>query len=341
MRLKQTVVTAAQTGNSWLGIPGIERTPKGRLLVTWFSGGAKEPCPENTVYLQTSSDGFRFDAPQAMAAPEGDTRAFDSTLWLDPRGRLWLLYNEGNARTGRHEVVVRLCSVPDQPVLDWSAPMPIDLGVPYAFRLNKPTVLTSGLWLLPVTWAHERTFDWFAKDRIHGVGISPNQGKTWTMHGEVATPMPTSENMIVEKRDGSLLMYIRAGDGRIWSSLSKDQGLTWSPAEPTAIPNPGARFFIRQLKSRRWLLINTPHPKERKTLYACLSEDEGVTWSSGLLLDERDQVSYPDATQAEDGTIYAVHDRCRGEIGEVVLSVFTENDVLSAGTGQGILTQTL
>ena len=40
---------------TWQGIPGIERTPKGRLFVSWFSGGTKEPAPENTVYLTSVS----------------------------------------------------------------------------------------------------------------------------------------------------------------------------------------------------------------------------------------------------------------------------------------------
>ena len=43
-----------------------------------------------------------------------------------------------------------------------------------------------------------------------------------------------------------------------------------------------------------------------------ISDDEGETWSKGLLLDERKQVSYPDVKQTEDGSIYIVYDRERG-----------------------------
>ena len=43
-----------------------------------------------------------------------------------------------------------------------------------------------------------------------------------------------------------------------------------------------------------------------------ISDDEGETWSKGLLLDERKQVSYPDVKQATDGSIYIVYDRQRG-----------------------------
>ncbi|HSH93153.1 MAG TPA: hypothetical protein VK968_03330, partial [Roseimicrobium sp.] len=36
---------------TWQGIPGLECTPKGRVFVSWFTGGPKEPSPENTVLL--------------------------------------------------------------------------------------------------------------------------------------------------------------------------------------------------------------------------------------------------------------------------------------------------
>ena len=49
----------------------------------------------------------------------------------------------------------------------------------------------------------------------------------------------------------------------------------------------------------------------------------------GLELDGRDNVSYPDAVQAPDGTIYAVHDCERHALGEIVLNVFTEDEIPS------------
>ena len=54
------------------GFPDLERTPNGRLFVSWFSGGPKEPAPENTVYLCRSDDqGHSFTEPVPMARPTG------------------------------------------------------------------------------------------------------------------------------------------------------------------------------------------------------------------------------------------------------------------------------
>ncbi len=45
------------------------------------------------------------------------------------------------------------------------------------------------------------------------------------------------------------------------------------------------------------------------------------------MLDARDNVSYPDAAIASDGTIYAVHDRDRSGPGEILLDVFRADDI--------------
>ena len=84
-------VTIDLAKRTWQGIPGLERTAKGRVFVSWFTGGTKEPEPENTVVLAHSDDGGKtFSAPQAMALPLSDgTRYYDPCLWIDPKGRLW------------------------------------------------------------------------------------------------------------------------------------------------------------------------------------------------------------------------------------------------------------
>jgi len=86
--------------------------------------------------------------------------------------------------------------------------------------------------------------------------------------------------------------------------------------------------FIRRLRDGDWLLINSPDPARRTGIEASLSFDEGLTWRGRLILDGRDNVSYPDAAQASDGAIYAVHDRDRSGAGEILLSVFKKEDIL-------------
>lgn len=49
--------------------------------------------------------------------------------------------------------------------------------------------------------------------------------------------------------------------------------------------------------------------KGRSHLTAMLSEDDGETWPYTLLLDERNEVSYPDAKEADNGYIYVTRDK--------------------------------
>ena len=65
-------------------------------------------------------------------------------------------------------------------------------------------------------------------------------------------------------------------------------------------------------------------------MMAFISKDDGATWSKGLLLDQRINVSYPDGQQTADGTIYITYDRSRTGDQEIWLTHFTEDDILYA-----------
>jgi len=229
------------------------------VLVSWYSGGPKEPSPENTVYLCHSDDwGKTFTKPQPVAGPNRGSRVFDPTLWIDPEGRLWYVFNRGNKDTAEHAVYARICDDPDAEAPVWSDEFRVEYETPYAMRMNKPTVLSSGEWIMPVSHAAESIHDWFADSEqlLQGVGISTDEGKTWTLHGALRAPRWALENMVVELSDRRLWMLIRTSTGFLWESRSEDRGRTWSEAEASTIADPGSRFFIRRLASGNLLLVN-------------------------------------------------------------------------------------
>ena len=98
---------------------------------------------------------------------------------------------------------------------------------------------------------------------------------------------------------------------------------------PRVFPGPDSRFFLRRLRSGRLLLISNDSPCARERLSAFLSEDDGLSWPYRLLLDNRKQVSYPDAAESPAGTISLIYDcnRCNG--GYIFLSQITEEDILA------------
>jgi predicted neuraminidase len=327
--MMKTQLIATKGPRLWQGIPGIERSPSGRLWCTFFSGGPREPDPANRILLTTSPDGRHWADPAPIVDPPGPTRAYDPALWLDPDDRLWLFYNLANLSEHAYSLWALRTDDPDPASPAWSAPIRIAIDAPFCFRLNKPTVLTSGAWVLPVTWAQVPE-GWFAHDeQLQGVAISHDKGETWSLHGAVKAPPWALENMIIQLRDGALWMLIRTGSGVLWQAHSNDDGLTWSEPSPTGIVNPGTRFFIRRLACGRLLLINTPNPHERRSLYAYLSQaGNDYRFARRILLDARDSVSYPDAVEGPPGILHAVHDRDRQGVGEIILDVFSVEEIL-------------
>ncbi|MHB9034350.1 MAG: sialidase family protein [Anaerolineae bacterium] len=322
-------VVARKGTNAWMGIPTIERAANGRLWCAFYTGGPREPDPANTILLTTSTDnGATWETPWPVVEPAEGWRAYDPCLWHDPLGRLWLIYNRSaEGKGGYIQAVTCLDSTAARPAL--SERIRLGLGLPFAFRINKPIVISNGDWLLPVTYMRSAPEGWFGQhEHRQGVAISSDQGHSWRLHGDLQAPPWALENMVVERRDGTLWMLMRTGAGVLWQSFSSDGGHSWTAAAPSAIVNPGTRFFISRLRSGCMLLINTPDPRERRTLCAYLSEgSDAAPYSEGLLLDGRDRVSYPDAVQAPDGVIYAVHDYDRQGAGEILLNVFNENEL--------------
>ena len=142
--------------------------------------------------------------------------------------------------------------------------------------------------------------------------------------------------MIVELKDGRLWMLTRTSYG-IGQAFSEDKGKTWTSIEPSGHTGPNSRCHIRRLKSGRILLINHVNPtyqtnprswNDRNNLMAMLSDDDGKTWHGGLMLDTRDRVTYPDGTQDDEGYIYIIYDWERFADREILMSVFTEEDIL-------------
>ena len=326
-------------------IIGLDRTPKGRLWAAWVGNG---DSPNGFFMLATSDDdGKKWSKPRVVIDPQDGTldgmryerRALVGNVWTDPLGRLWCFFDQSLGYfDGRGGDWFIRCDDPDAAEPQWTKPERFADGC----TLNKPTVLSSGEWLLPVSlWTRDRIGGPGTNKEAHhdldairmaNVFASTDQGKTWTRRGGVTFPgTDFDEHMIVERKDGSLWMLARTKQG-ISESISTDRGATWSEPQPSSIQNVSARFFIRRLASGKLLLvkngpINVRLPR-RSSMTAFLSDDEGKTWRKGLLLDDRAEVSYPDGFQAPDGAIHILYDWNRHTDAEILHVKFTEADII-------------
>ncbi|MAD81124.1 MAG: sialidase family protein [Planctomycetota bacterium] len=322
---------------------GIERTPGGRLVAAWIGG---EDGPGAYMLVSRSDDdGFTWTDPILLINGQSDDLSFERSviignLWTDPNGKLWIFFDQTMQHfDGRAGLWAAYCENPDAEKMVWSNPVRLFDGA----MLNKPLVTSDGEWMLFSYLLHADGFHQFKGklfpelDPIRGVNllVSNDEGKTWQHRATVPTHnREWIEAMGIERKNGDLWLLARTSKG-IAESTSSDKGQTWTvfKKSPT-IAHPSARFFVQRLASGNLLLIK--HGTEinkhtgREALSAWLSVDDGATWSGGLVIDHRKNVSYPDGFQAPDGSIYISYDWRRGSKGHILYAKFTEADVIAA-----------
>lgn len=346
----------AKSSRGAQGVPAIERTGQGRIWASWYTGKGRRgvESPTSYIVLATSGDDGKSWTEKLVIQAPRFAHTYDPCLWIDPQSRLWFFWAQSaGLQDGRMGVWAMVTDNADTASPQWSQPRRIANGV----MLNKPTVLKNGDWLLPVGLWRDNTglpnvkFDPeeikpytiemlshdLGEERGSNVYRSRDQGKTFERIGQVRIPgTRVDEHMIVERGDGSLWMLLRNTAG-IAQSTSTDGGRTWSPGSIYLSGRTYAnkRFFLRRLKSGALLLVRNDSPDgQRSHLTAFVSDDDGQTWQGGLVVDERES-SYPDGTQAADGTIYLIYDHQRytlnregqAGVGSVVMATFTEADV--------------
>ncbi len=326
--------THSAKNRKFTGIPSLAISTGGRMWAVWYAGITPDEDENNYIVVSSSPDGGDAWKEILIIDPDGTgpVRAFDPEIWIDPDGKLWVFWAQSMGHDGSIAGVWSITT--DNPNIEdpnWSDPRRITDGV----MMCKPTVLSTGEWILPAS-------TWRLTDNSAKVIVSEDRGQSWHERGAVHVPKEDrafDEQMIVEKKDGSLWMLLRTNYG-IGESISKDRGKSWSPLARSKIEHPSARFFIRRLKSGNILLVKHG-PIDLKTsrshLMAFISLDDGHSWSHGLLLDQRSGVSYPDGQQVADGTIHIVYDYNRRTDQNILTTSFMEDDILADDYDKKIL----
>lgn len=305
-------------------IPSVEVTGD-RIWAAWMSGGDEEPHEDNYITVAFSDDGGQtWTEPHIIVDPDSAAaRSYNPVLWHDPDGRLWLFWGESGL----------WCSYTQTPEADpsqirWSAAQRLNGSIVF----NKPIAIVNGEgqeeWLM-CTQNYQSTMETL-------VYSSLDRGETWELKGSVISYLNAKmhhEPMMVQKNDGTLWMLSRVENGEaggIEQTFSSDDGESWSTYEyDLAYPlrGPGSRFNIYKLASGNIVLVNHDSTQSREKIAIWMSEDDGETFPYKLMLDSRDNISYPDIAQDEDGTIYVVYDVGRSVEQEIRMARFTEEDI--------------
>lgn len=121
--------------------------------------------------------------------------------------------------------------------------------------------------------------------------LSDDNGKTWRMSTsllEAPTEISSGlqEPLVLELKDGRVLMICRTNGGAQYRSFSADGGDTWSPVERTNLLSPTSPATVERIPGRdELLLVWNDHTgvtealeDKRTPLTAAISQDDGHTW---------------------------------------------------------------
>ncbi|MGB7324050.1 MAG: exo-alpha-sialidase, partial [Rubripirellula sp.] len=270
----------------------------GRMLYVYtrFESGSGDNASA-TLASRISDDGGASwsDEDITVVANEGGMNVMSVSLLRLADDRIALFCLRKNSETDCRPVV-RFSTDETE---SWSEPIEIisdDETGYYVLNNDRVVQLTSGRLIAPV--ALHRTPDQDKADWHGKVGcyFSDDGGVRWQRSQELISGINEAgqrimvqEPGVVQRRDGSLLMWVRTDQPTQYQSVSEDQGSTWTPLKPFALASPRSPASIERVPATGDLLaIWNDHgdresaSRARTPLSLAVSSDEGVTWSDSI-----------------------------------------------------------
>jgi predicted neuraminidase len=277
----------------------------GDLLAAWF-GGTSEGAPDTAIWASRRTAG-QWSAPYLLVR-EPNIPCWNPVLFHSADGKLWLYYKFGpSARTWTGARFVS-----DDEAQTWSPPDHLPAGLLGPIK-DKPLVLDDGT--IVSGTSVESYSSWAA-----WIDRSTDNGKTWKKIGPITVPSqptPPSQPNQTEQVSGiiqptivplgkkHLRLYARSTSdiGRICIADSFDDGITWTQAHPTDIPNPNSGIDAVALRDGRIVLIYNNTTTGRTPLNLAVSTDGEHFKIFDTLEDQPGEYSYPAIIQGKAGEL--------------------------------------
>ncbi len=276
----------------------IAQAADGTIVAAWF-GGTRESHPDVGIWLSRCVD-HRWTAPVEVAngveSPEQRYPCWNPVLFQPARGPLLLFYKVGPSPSTWWGVL----KTSDDAGQTWSAAARLPDGILGPIK-NKPVELPGGKILCGSSTEH-------AGWRVH-FEWTTDLGKTWSKTEPINDPAQIGaiQPALLLHPDHVVQAIGRSRQGKIWQTVTRDGGLTWSPMSLTGLPNPNSGLDAVTLADGRHVLVYSHTPRGRSPLNVAVSGD-GKTWQAALVLErEPGEYSYPAVMQAKDGTVHITY----------------------------------
>ena len=262
-------------------------------------GGVDDESPSHIRYLLSDDDGATWSKPHMLVEQGEHQNVFGPALLRLHDGRYGLTYGAFDDWKSQH---MYFCYA-DDPLGAWSKPVRItDRPGVHGNAGQRLLQLKSGRLIQPGGWAPSET----PQRGIAHEGIvwrSDDGGATWQAsdHNIKLPKRGVMEPVIVELRDGQLLMFMRNQLGVIYRTLSSDEGQTWSEPEPTQLQTPESCCFLTRIEPTGDLAVIWNHSEYdpqhvqfglRRPLSVAISQDEGESWSQPVDLETDGAYTY-------------------------------------------------
>ena len=280
------------------------------LLAAWF-GGTAEKNPDVGIWISHFSDGKWSKPVEVANGIQHKTKRYPcwNPVLYNSGKEILLFYKVGpSPSTWWGEMII---SSDKGKTWSKSSRLPEDIYGPIK---NKPILLKNGELMCPSSTENE---GW----RVH-MEFTSNNGLSWERTAAINDKKTgVIQPTLLVFPGGKIEMLCRSTVSYILSSLSEDNGRTWSELKSTGLTNPNSGIDAVTLKDGRHLLVYNHISKGRNILNVAVSED-GTIWKAAALLEndaKGTEFSYPAVIQTSNGLVHITYTWNRKQIKHVVI----------------------
>jgi len=253
-------------------------------LAAWYAYPEEEYKDAQLVLARQvqGATGPRWGPSQTILPPSVYSHG-NPVLFLAPKGRIYLFF-VGLKGSYWNDADLQAVSSNDDGHT-WTDPVSFQLPAGTMVR-GTPLVGEQDELLLPM-------YEERSKESILLVSEPPYH--TWRMGYRFGDPPLIQPTLVREAHEG-LTMYFRPTQDpkRIWRSVSRNEGKTWSNPIQTPLPNPLSGISAVSGGGVTALIYNHTTEHRRYPLSVSVTQDMGVTWSQPWHFENVEhEVSYP------------------------------------------------
>lgn len=268
----------------------------GRLMIAWsqfYSSGSSDWAPARIPAMFSRDDGRTWSGKVTLQENVGKINVMCPDLLRLRSGKIlftfWVLNSPADAY-----VMYRLSS---DDAKTWTSPKRIPVSPAPMYWMNQHDTsiqLKSGRILNPLYFTSDYRVDKHVRIQAY---YSDDEGGNWKASRTIID-IPEStrgaeEPVVVERKDGSVLMLIRNLTGHVYRSRSTDGGETWTKPEPTSLVAPRSPVSVKRIPSTGDLVtVWNESTEKRWPLNVAISKDDGQTWGRSKTLDVTPGVTF-------------------------------------------------